>query len=138
MQEADRLPFLTAPHDALRQGLTTLKDGAAASHPVEQIQKLSGPAGERARAEMLTNLYGAALPARMQLEKQILDRRAARRRWAGGGVVRCCARLLQCTAWQLPATLTHVPAPFPPSQARAAAGPAVVQAGAGGDDWRAG
>lgn len=76
LQEAgsSSLPLLTAPHDALRQGLVTLKDGAAASHPVEQIQKLSGPAGEKARLEMLSNVYGTALPARMQIERQILDR----------------------------------------------------------------
>jgi proteasome maturation protein len=52
----------------------TLKDGAAASHPVEQIQKLGGAAGEAARLQMLTNVYGSALPARMQIERQILNR----------------------------------------------------------------
>ncbi len=72
--QQDSLPFLAAPHDALRQGLVTLKDGAAVSHPVEQIQQLAGPAGEQSRAEMLRNVYGSALPARMQIEKQILDR----------------------------------------------------------------
>ncbi|PRW05823.1 Proteasome maturation isoform B [Chlorella sorokiniana] len=70
----DSLPFLAAPHDALRQGLVTLKDGAAVSHPVEQIQQMAGPAGEQSRLEMLRNVYGTALPARMQIEKQILDR----------------------------------------------------------------
>ena len=73
-QQQDSLPFMAAPHDALRQGLVTLKDGAAVSHPVEQIQRLAGPAGEQSRLEMLRNVYGSALPARMQIEKQILDR----------------------------------------------------------------
>ena len=68
------LPLLTAPHDALRSGLVTLKDGAASSHPVEQIQKLGGAAGEKARLDMLRNVYGTALPARMQIEQQILSR----------------------------------------------------------------
>ena len=80
--QQDSLPFLATPHDALRQGLVTLKDGAAASHPVEQIQRLAGPAGEQARLEMLRNVYGTALPARMQIEKQILDRCG---RGRGGG-----------------------------------------------------
>ena len=74
-QEAgDALPLLKEPHDALRQGLFTLKDGAAATHPVEAIQKLAGPAGDKARLELLSNVYGTALPARMQIERQILDR----------------------------------------------------------------
>ncbi|KAL4427990.1 hypothetical protein ABPG75_002079 [Micractinium tetrahymenae] len=72
--EATSLPFQVQPHDALRQGLVTLKDGAAAAHPVETIQKMAGPAAEAARYDMLRNLYGTALPARMQIERQILDR----------------------------------------------------------------
>lgn len=79
MQQDSSLPFLAAPHDALRQGLVTLKDGAAASHPVEHIQKKGGPAGEKARLEMLSNVYGSALPARLQIERQILDKCAAGR-----------------------------------------------------------
>jgi hypothetical protein len=75
-QDATSLPFLTAPHDALREGLVTLKDGATSSHPVDQIQKLSGPTGEKAQVDMLRNVYGAALPARMQIERQILNRQA--------------------------------------------------------------
>ena len=84
LQEATSLPLLAEPHDALRQGLTTLKDGAVAVHPVEQIQRLSGPAAEKAHMEMLRNVYGAALPARMQIERQILDRCGARR---GAGTI---------------------------------------------------
>lgn len=78
---ADSLPFQAAPHDALRQGLVTLKDGAAAVHPVDQIQGAGRAAGDKARMQMLANVYGAALPARMQIERQILERCA---RLAGG------------------------------------------------------
>lgn len=74
MQEATSLPFLTAPHDALRDGLTTLKDGVSSSHPVESIQRAQGAEGEGSRTQMLQNVYGSALPARMQIEKQILSR----------------------------------------------------------------
>ena len=84
LQDATSLPFLTAPHDALREGLVTLKDGATSSHPVDQIQKLSGPTGEKAQVDMLRNVYGAALPARMQIERQILNRQAGGG-WAAGG-----------------------------------------------------
>ncbi|KAI3428826.1 hypothetical protein D9Q98_007643 [Chlorella vulgaris] len=72
--ESTSLPLLTAPHDALRNGLVTLKDGAAAGHPVEQIQNMGQVTGEKARLEMLRNVYGSGLPARMQLDRQILDR----------------------------------------------------------------
>lgn len=65
---------MTQPHDALRDGLTTLKDGVSSSHPVESIQLSQGPEGERSRAQMLHNVYGSALPARQTIEKQILSR----------------------------------------------------------------
>ena len=72
----------------------TLKDGAAASHPVEQIQRLAGPAGEQSRLEMLRNVYGTALPARMQIEKQILDRCGLWRvRAVGRRLLRICRAL---------------------------------------------
>lgn len=73
MQTSSSLPFLTSPPDPLREGLVTLKDGSRASHPVEVIQT-SQKAGEAARLEMLQNVYGSGLPARMQIEKQLLDR----------------------------------------------------------------
>ena len=72
-QENTSLPFLTNPPDTLRDGLVTLKDGARAAHPVEVIQN-SQKAGEAARMEMLQNVYGSALPARMQIERQLLER----------------------------------------------------------------
>lgn len=72
----------------------TLKDGAAASHPVEQIQKLGGAAGETARLQMLANVYGSGLPARMQIERQILDRQAI----LPGLVLSACNGCLSCIA----------------------------------------
>lgn len=87
-QEATSLPFQTGPHDALRQGLVTLKDGAAATHPVETIQRQAAPTAEAARLEMLQSLYGTALPARMQIERQILNRWVAEE-WARGHSKQC-------------------------------------------------
>ena len=74
LQNSNSLPFLTTPHDAVREGLVTLKDGATISHPVEAVQRAKGGAGEASRFQMLQNVYGSALPARMQIEKQILER----------------------------------------------------------------
>lgn len=35
----ESLPFHVKPHDALRQGLASLKEDAAPKHPVEAIQR---------------------------------------------------------------------------------------------------
>jgi hypothetical protein len=80
LQDAHDLPLLTSPPDTLRDGLVTLKDGASSSHPVETIQA-QGKAEQAQKLQMLRNLYGPGLPARMQIESQILDRwgSAARR-----------------------------------------------------------
>lgn len=72
----------------------TLKDGVCSSHPVESIQQMAGPEGEKSRAQMLQNVYGSALPARLQIERQILSRcgeqGAVAQHWAWDGVgVRC-------------------------------------------------
>ena len=67
------LPFLEKPRDPLRDGLITLKDSAQAVHPVETIQA-SLMSEQAAKMEMLQNVYGGALPARMQIEKQLLNR----------------------------------------------------------------
>jgi proteasome maturation protein len=74
LQNSTSLPLLTKPQDALRDGLVTLKDGAASSHPVEAVQTAKGSGGDASRVQMLQNVYGVALPARMQIEKQILGR----------------------------------------------------------------
>jgi proteasome maturation protein len=66
------LPLLSKPHDPLRGGLITLKDAAAAGHPVETIQK--SLAANDPQTVMLQKVYGSALPARMHLERQLLNR----------------------------------------------------------------
>lgn len=69
------LPFQQAPHDALRQGLCSLREDALPPHPVEAIQR-AGRAGAAAasKADMLRQLYGVAAPAKLQIEQQILGR----------------------------------------------------------------
>jgi len=57
----------------LREGLVTLKDGALTRHPVEVIETAQRT-GDLARMEMLQNVYGSGLPARMQIERQILNK----------------------------------------------------------------
>lgn len=73
LQENASLPFLTTPRDPLRDGLITLKDGVLASHPVEIIQS-SMHSSKTSKTEMLSSVYGSALPARMQIEQQLLNR----------------------------------------------------------------
>ena len=57
----------------MRDGLVTLKDSVQTSHPVETIQQAM-KANEAAQMEMLQNVYGGAFPARLQIEKQLLNR----------------------------------------------------------------
>lgn len=73
-QDTTSLPFQVLPHDALREGLVTLKDDARHAHPVEQIQEGLRTTVETDRMATLSNLYGSGLPARMQIERQILSR----------------------------------------------------------------
>lgn len=73
-QEESRLPFLQKPRDSLREGLYTLKDEATTAHPVEKIQDAHGSSGDPTRFEMLAKVYGTALPARMEIERQILNK----------------------------------------------------------------
>lgn len=74
MDQVADLPLLTTPHDALRCGLTTLKEDATSSHPVEAIQTGSAAKQVITRDEMLQNVYGSALPAQLAIERQILGR----------------------------------------------------------------
>lgn len=73
-QDTTSLPFQALPHDALREGLVTLKDDARHVHPVDQIQTGLRTTVEDDRMATLSNLYGSGLPARMQIERQILSR----------------------------------------------------------------
>lgn len=74
MDDMTSLPMLSVPHDAFRHGLGTLKDDIGNTHVVEAIQRNHPRQQEQIRLEMLRNVYGSALPARMALEKQILGR----------------------------------------------------------------
>lgn len=69
------LPFQARPHDALRDGLASLREDALPRHPVETIQAAARPGPlSAANADALRHLYGAALPAKMAIEGQILAR----------------------------------------------------------------
>mmetsp|Transcript_3854 Transcript_3854/g.13518 ORF Transcript_3854/g.13518 Transcript_3854/m.13518 type:complete len:149 (+) Transcript_3854:209-655(+) len=68
------LPLAEAPHDSLRAGLPNLKQDATVAHPVQQIQRDAPAARVAQRVQNTTRVYGAALPAKMQIEEQILGR----------------------------------------------------------------
>ncbi|GFH32335.1 proteasome maturation factor UMP1 [Haematococcus lacustris] len=68
------LPFLAQPHDSLRLGLPSLKEDVAPKHPVEVIQIQGKHQAESAKLQMMRDLYGAAAPARLSIETQILQR----------------------------------------------------------------
>ena len=72
---AGELPFQSRPHDTMRQGLCNLREDVLPRHPVETIQQAGRPeAAAGSKSQMLRQLYGAALPAKMQIEQQILGR----------------------------------------------------------------
>lgn len=74
MDQVADLPLLTTPHDALRDGLRTLKEDASISHPVEAVQDKQGRHVVLSREDMLKKVYGSALPAQLAIERQILGR----------------------------------------------------------------
>jgi proteasome maturation protein len=81
MDQEQGLPFQSRPHDALRQGLCNLREDVLPRHPVDVIQEAGRDAaptaaghGPASKAQMLRQLYGVALPAKMQIEQQILGR----------------------------------------------------------------
>lgn len=80
--------------------------------------------GEKARLEMLRNVYGSGLPARMQLDRQILDRQVARR------------HVMHQAA--LPFSVLSELGIVQMLQGRASSGVAVFKAGIGVAHWRSG
>mmetsp|Transcript_9495 Transcript_9495/g.24192 ORF Transcript_9495/g.24192 Transcript_9495/m.24192 type:complete len:137 (+) Transcript_9495:195-605(+) len=68
------LPVQSTPHDTLRQGLPCLKAGASYAHPVEAIQANTEATRRENSSKMLGKLYGAAVPAKLAIEQQILSR----------------------------------------------------------------
>lgn len=75
MDQTDALPFQSRAHDALRNGLSSLKEDAVQKHPVQIIQETTGiPGVESSNPQMLRDLYGLAFPAKLDIERQILSK----------------------------------------------------------------
>lgn len=70
----DMLPMKMQPHDALRLGLASLKEDAMATHPVQQIQQEHALHASAKQLDMMRQLYGTAVPARLEIETQILSK----------------------------------------------------------------
>ncbi|CAG9462389.1 unnamed protein product [Pedinophyceae sp. YPF-701] len=71
---ADMMPMLAVPHDSLRQGLPSYKQDAQAFHPLQRALAAQQAAEPRQKFDQMRNIYGLALPARLEMEKQILSR----------------------------------------------------------------
>ena len=76
--EFTREPFSTRPSDPMRDGLaykaSSSSSASAHQHPVEQIQNASNPyVLSEQKKNHLANVYGIALPAQMDIERQILQ-----------------------------------------------------------------
>lgn len=69
-----QLPFMRVPHDTMREGLPGAKAGVThlGKHPVQIIQEQGPAASALEKRAMLANTYGIAMPARMDIEAQIL------------------------------------------------------------------
>lgn len=69
------LPYQATAHDALRNGLASLKEDAMQKHPVQAIQETTAvPGMQYSNPQMLRDLYGLAFPAKVDIEKQILGK----------------------------------------------------------------
>lgn len=70
------LPFKSQAHDALRNGLASLKEDAKQKHPVHTIQEETAipGMGNHTNPQMMRDLYGLAFPAKVDIEKQILSK----------------------------------------------------------------
>ncbi|MEW5311235.1 MAG: hypothetical protein WDW38_002967 [Sanguina aurantia] len=70
----NQMPFLVESHDAMRMGLHSLRQDMTIRHPVEVIQAQHSSRSQAQKLGMLRDLYGIALPAKLQIETQILER----------------------------------------------------------------
>eukprot|EP00798_Chlamydomonas_sp_ICE-L_P025670 gene25670-11336_t len=70
----DCLPFEAKPHDALREGLASLKEDVSVRHPVEEIQMHYKSQNAATSFQMLKGVYGVAMPAKLEIERQILGK----------------------------------------------------------------
>lgn len=68
------IPMQSVAHDAFRNGLASLKEDVAIKHPVDAIQATHSQRAQKTKLQMMRDLYGAAVPAKMQIEQQILGR----------------------------------------------------------------
>eukprot|EP00227_Mantoniella_beaufortii_P014178 CAMPEP_0197595644 /NCGR_PEP_ID=MMETSP1326-20131121/23379_1 /TAXON_ID=1155430 /ORGANISM="Genus nov. species nov., Strain RCC2288" /LENGTH=140 /DNA_ID=CAMNT_0043162029 /DNA_START=85 /DNA_END=507 /DNA_ORIENTATION=+ len=70
------MPFMRMPHDTMRNGMPSVKADISfqGKHPVELIQEHGPSKAVQEKRAMLANLYGIAMPARMDIESQILSR----------------------------------------------------------------
>eukprot|EP00879_Flechtneria_rotunda_P003502 GHRR01003732.1.p2 GENE.GHRR01003732.1~~GHRR01003732.1.p2 ORF type:complete len:139 (+),score=24.84 GHRR01003732.1:1158-1574(+) len=75
MDDISALPFQAQSHDALRHGLSSLKEDALQKHPVQVVQETTAiPGVDCANPQMLRDLYGIAFPAKVAIERQILSK----------------------------------------------------------------
>ena len=73
---ADEMPVMREPYDVMRNGLQGAKSAVThlGKHPVQLIQD-NGPTDTlKAKHAMLANTYGIAMPAKMDIECQILSK----------------------------------------------------------------
>lgn len=71
---SETLPFKAEPHDAMRMGLASLKEDVLAQHPVEVVQLQHKKIATDQQFIMMKQLYGTAVPAKFQIETQILNK----------------------------------------------------------------
>ncbi|MQL70809.1 hypothetical protein Taro_003128 [Colocasia esculenta] len=60
--------------DALRFGLNGVKSEIVGVHPLQSLQQSTKRTHEEMRRTALANVYGAAFPLKMDLDRQILSR----------------------------------------------------------------
>ncbi|XP_065854360.1 cyclin-B1-2 [Euphorbia lathyris] len=61
-------------NDALRFGLHGVRSDLVGAHPLESLYESSRKSEEAMKEKFLANTYGAALPLKMDMERQILSR----------------------------------------------------------------
>lgn len=74
MERHFALPLQATAHDTLRQGLPCFKSESCFSHPVQVLQAEYEVADRATGKTFLANLYGSAVPAKLEIERQILSR----------------------------------------------------------------
>jgi proteasome maturation protein len=70
---ASSVPMLTAPHDALREGLTDARAALAPQHPVERMQKERRARELDAKVRDLTAQQGVAAAIKCRADHMLLS-----------------------------------------------------------------